>query len=262
MLQPKWDGFRCLIEVAPDGRWRAWSRHGVSLADRIGPLLESCPPLPAETVIDAELVAVSERGGRVVQDFAAVRQAVFVADRSAAARLRLVAFDLLVLGGDDLRGRPWRERDALLRETVPECVAIRLIESVPADLATHEALVKLGFEGSVLKRPRSTYRSGRQRGWRKLKARHRTSATMLEVRRSRDDQTFAVCDTDGKRVIALAPRDAAAMVGETVQIVYSRVDADGSLREARIAPRSASERLNGGPALSRAGSIGGPAERA
>ena len=61
-------------------------------------------------------------------------------------------------------------------------------------------MIELGFEGSVLKRPASAYRAGRHRSWRKLKARHVARGTMA------------------------------------IELVYSRVDAEGALREVRLAP--------------------------
>jgi hypothetical protein len=38
-----------------------------------------------------------------------------------------------------------------------------VITSQPASLTAHYAIVSLGFEGTVLKRPASTYRAGRLR---------------------------------------------------------------------------------------------------
>ena len=40
VLQPKWDGFRLLIEVAQGSSPRAWSRHGTSLTSRLADFLE------------------------------------------------------------------------------------------------------------------------------------------------------------------------------------------------------------------------------
>jgi len=46
----------------------------------------------------------------------------------------------------------------------------------------------------------------------------------------------AVCDLDGRRVHTVAGPRTAERVGQVVELVYSRVDADGTLREARVAP--------------------------
>ena len=124
------------------------------------------------TTFDGELVAVGERHGQATQDFAAVARAVFSGDPAAAEHLRFVAFDLLSVADEDIRARSWRERDAHLRETLPISDRIRMISSQSATPAAHDAIVALGFEGTVLKRPGSAvYRAGRHRVWLKHKAR-------------------------------------------------------------------------------------------
>ena len=101
----KWDGFRLLVAIdATDAR--AWSRRGASLGDRVGSLLDPLADAPRGSIFDAELVALSTRDGSVVQDFAAVCRAVLQADADAAPQLQLVAFDVLELGGEDLRAMP------------------------------------------------------------------------------------------------------------------------------------------------------------
>ena len=152
VLQPKWDGFRLLLHVGADGEGRAWSRRGTNLTARLGPLLAPLTEVAPGTTFDGELVAVSERDGKPAQDFAAVTRAVFTGHAVSTQRLRFVAFDVLSAAGQDLRPCAWEERDARLRETLPVCDLIRLVASQPATLAAHEAIVALGFEGTVLKR--------------------------------------------------------------------------------------------------------------
>ena len=123
-----------------------------------------------------------------------------------------------------------------LREILPVCDRVRLVESQRATLAAHEAIVDLGFEGTVLKRPGSGYRAGRQRSWIKHKVRLITSAELRTVHQDRDGRWHAFCELDGRRVHALAGARTAERIGQLVELVYSRVDADGSRREARIAP--------------------------
>jgi hypothetical protein len=109
------------------------------------------------------------------------------------------------------------------------------VESLPASRAAHAAIVALGFEGTVLKRPGSRYRPGRRRVWLKHKARHTADGMLLSVHRDHHGQWHAVCDIDGRRVSVVAGAGSADQIGEVVTLVYSRVDADGGLREARIA---------------------------
>jgi ATP-dependent DNA ligase len=232
VLQVKWDGFRLLVEISPRGVVRAWSRHGANLSQRLSPVLEPFREMPAGTIFDGELVALAERDGRPVQDFAAVRRAVFNGDAEAAGRLKFVAFDLLIIGGEDLRLRPWVERDECLGAALPICEIVRLAESQPATRAAHDAVVSLGFEGTVLKRRRSIYRPGRQAAWQKHKTRHLADGLLLAVRKDRDGHPWAICDIHGNQATASAHADAASLIGQQVRVAYSRVDADGGLREA------------------------------
>jgi bifunctional non-homologous end joining protein LigD len=234
VLQPKWDGFRLLIELDDDHRVRAWSRHGTSLTARLGDLTDAFAEAPPGSVFDGELIVVSERDGRPVQDFAAVCRAVLRGDATAAEDLRFVGFDVLALDGEDLRDRTWTERNSRLTEALPVSGRVRRAESLPASLAAHAAIVALGFEGTVLKRPNSPYRPGRQRAWLKHKARHAADGLLLSVRQGRDRQWYGVCDVDGRRVSVLAGASWVDRVGEVLTLVYSRVDTNGDLREVRI----------------------------
>jgi ATP-dependent DNA ligase len=235
-MQPKWDGCRLLVDVGAEGEVRAWSRHGTNLTARLGVLLAPFADVAPGTTFDGELVALAERDGQPTQDFAAVIRAVFTGQPAATDRLRFVAFDLLAVAGQDVRHRPWKERDVRLCEALPLCERIRLVVSQPASRAAHDAIVALGFEGTVLKRPGSTYRVGRHNAWIKHKAQFTTRAELRAVRQDRDGRWHAVCDIDGRRIRAVAGPRTADRVGQLVELAYSRVDADGTLREARVAP--------------------------
>jgi bifunctional non-homologous end joining protein LigD len=225
-LQPKWDGFRLLVEVRQDGRPRAWSRQGVNLTARVGALPDVFEAVAPGSLFDGELVAVGGNKQRPVQDFAMVCHAVLRGDQAAADQLRFVAFDVLELAGENLRHRRWHDRDRLLADALPQSPLVRRIDSLAATETSHDALLALGFEGSVLKRRNSIYRPGRSRGWLKHKARHTAEAVLVSVGQNRKGQWHAICDTDGRKVAAVASASAADRVGEIVRLVYPRVDAD------------------------------------
>ena len=88
LLQPKWDGFRLLVGVGSGGEVRGWSRHGTDITARLGSLLAPFTAVAPGTTFDGELVAVSERGGKPAQDFAAVTRAVFTGQPAATGWLR------------------------------------------------------------------------------------------------------------------------------------------------------------------------------
>lgn len=165
-----------------------------------------------------------ELGGRVSHDHSPARRVQTTrsdgspADAAAAEDLRFVAFDVLALSGDDLRGRPWTERNLRLTNALPISGPVRPVESLPASPAAHAAIVALGFEGTVLKRPNSTYRSGRHQAWLKHKA--SADGVLLSVREGRDGQWHGVCDVDGRRVSVLAGASWVDRVGQVLTLVY------------------------------------------
>jgi len=134
-----------------------------------------------------------------------------------------------------------------LRESAVVCAVVRIVDSQPASEAAHDAIVALGFEGTVLKRRRSTSRAGRQSTWLKCKARRVAQGHILALREDRKARRWAVCEVEGRKVIADARGVTQDAVGQPVRNVFSRRDADGGLREARVdigraAPRALSTR--------------------
>lgn len=237
ILQPKWDGFRLLVDIDASGEVRAWSRHGTNLTDRVGGLCDEFRQAPTSTTFDGELVAAGERAGQPAQDFACVQDAVLRRRAAATARLCFVGFDVLNLDGEDVRAHSWSERDALLAEALPGSARIQQIGSQPATRSAHDRIVELGFEGTVLKRPSSRYRPGRQTAWLKHKALYEVEGVGLAAQRDRDGAWHLRCDVGGQRLTALSGRDCSQLVGERVALGYSRVDADGGLRELRVLAR-------------------------
>jgi ATP-dependent DNA ligase len=234
VLQPKWDGWRMLV-VPRGGRAAAFTRHGTAISDRLSPELQAAlgELTRAGAVLDGELVCLGVGAGGPTADFAALGAALRSRDR-AGGDLRYVVFDLLELGGQNLRDRPWRERDAQLRELVTQAgPAIVAIDTLPVAAPVHDQLVELGFEGSVLKRVDACYRAGRSRTWLKHKARHEASARVCAISLSDDRGRVALCDVDeGARQCWASSH--AAQVGDVVTLAYSRRDAGGDLREPRV----------------------------
>jgi bifunctional non-homologous end joining protein LigD len=174
----KWDGVRILADTTGD-RLRLLGRNGRDAAAAY-PELAGLADLPPGTVVDGEVVAM--RGG--IPSFAALAERMHVRDpaRAAALARRLpvtyVVFDVPVLAGEDLTGRPLDERRAALdRLALPEHVQ-RSPAYDDGDLIW-DATRAQGLEGVVAKRAASTYQAGRRSpDW--LKAvHHRTRAAVV-----------------------------------------------------------------------------------
>jgi bifunctional non-homologous end joining protein LigD len=101
-FEVKHDGFRFIARRDGD-RVRVFSRHGKDWSDRVPLIVESMRALPVTSAtIDGEGVVVDDRG---LTDFERLRVA--LAERGGSRAAFLYAFDLLELGGDDLRREPY-----------------------------------------------------------------------------------------------------------------------------------------------------------
>ena len=115
VYEPKWDGFRAVMWSgdAP----RIDSRSGKDLLRYFPELRPALAMLPPHTVVDGEIVVVVDD----VTEFDTLQMRIHPADSrismlSEQTPAELVAFDVLALEGEDLRGRPYRERRRRLEE--------------------------------------------------------------------------------------------------------------------------------------------------
>jgi ATP-dependent DNA ligase len=89
-----------------------------------------------------------------------------VNDKAASA----LAFDLLMVNGDDLRRRPYVERKAALRKLLRHGRGIQYVEHAEGHGdRLFAAACKLGLEGIVSKKLDAPYRSGPSKAWIKVK---------------------------------------------------------------------------------------------
>jgi bifunctional non-homologous end joining protein LigD len=165
----KWDGVRVLTEVR-DGRLRMYSRNGndVTIA---WPELSASPLGDRDLLVDGEVIALNEHGlpdFRVLQDRMHVRNAQTARRLAGTVPATYMVFDLLRLDGEDLTGRPWQERRAML-----EALGLDGAWQVPAvyddGQMLYDATLAQGLEGVVSKRRTSSYRfDARSPHWQKL----------------------------------------------------------------------------------------------
>jgi bifunctional non-homologous end joining protein LigD len=166
VAEVKWDGLRACVAVA-GGRVRAWSRSGRDIT-------AVYPELGARrtAVLDGEIVALS--GSR--PDFTVLQRRMRAsrpgAGLLAAVPVTLIIFDALSPGREDLTGRPYVLRRALLEDLglqVPGSVQVP--PAFPGDGAALLAATRAqDLEGIMLKRPAWLYHPGRRgREWLKVR---------------------------------------------------------------------------------------------
>jgi ATP-dependent DNA ligase len=145
LFEPKWDGFRSVIFRSGD-RVEIGSRNGKPMTRYFPEVVEAVlANLPQKCVVDGEIVLVRPGSDRL--DFELLQQRIHPA-ASRVKRLagetpaRFVAFDLLGLGDEDLTGRAFAQRRALLEEALAG--AQPPIHLTPA--TTDRALAQRWFE--------------------------------------------------------------------------------------------------------------------
>ncbi|MGE0765273.1 MAG: non-homologous end-joining DNA ligase [Hyphomicrobiaceae bacterium] len=163
----KYDGYRIQAHVAA-GTVRLLTRSGLDWTEKLGRVTEELAALHVSSaILDCEAIVQDVRGR---PDFHALRREI---KKGPAARIALMAFDLLELDGRDMRGCHLLERKRELR---------RLLEAGPpngllrfSDHVTGRAEEMLqsacahSLEGIVCKRLDRPYRSGRSGDWVKVK---------------------------------------------------------------------------------------------
>lgn len=169
----KWDGVRALV-VADTKKIRLFSRNGNDVTATYPELTDrSCWPEQA-FVADGEIIAVGPSGR---PDFGLLQGRMKLTRPSDVARVqpsipvRLMLFDLLSDGGQDLRRLPLSERRSRLESFFrPSGCPVELSGVIDGD-AAHilESVRELGLEGVMAKRTDGRYVGQRSRSWLKLK---------------------------------------------------------------------------------------------
>jgi bifunctional non-homologous end joining protein LigD len=155
----KFDGWRVQIHRRPDDVVKLFSRNGRDITDRFPTLTDAGLYLP-ECVIDGELVACDTDGRPDFDDI-----------MRREGNLCIWAFDLLALGGTDIRDKPLVERKARLRDILIDTDddRLRYSEEFPDPVKFLQVAEKMGLEGVVSKRKNAPYRSWPRAGWIKVK---------------------------------------------------------------------------------------------
>jgi bifunctional non-homologous end joining protein LigD len=174
LFEIKYDGYRLIAER--NGREvHLASRSGHDLTTTFPELVRAVRGLPFEQlVLDGEVVvndaegmpsfARLQRRGRIVHRLDALRA-------SVESPAMYYAFDLLGIGGYDLRSLPLLERKELLRAVLPTVGPIRYVEHIAVQgQLMYEHVERMRLEGIVAKRADAPYRPGRSRSWVKIRS--------------------------------------------------------------------------------------------
>jgi bifunctional non-homologous end joining protein LigD len=205
VYEPKYDGIRALVSVAPHAR-----SVKVTIASRLGN--DKTPQFPelvaalegwgrrrgVAAILDGEIVALDENGDPVgfekLQDRIHLTGARDIARLATAKPVALVVFDLLRDGDEDLCGLALSERRRRLEIALADVAGgtIRIARQERGDGSSLMAEARArGWEGIIAKDARSGYRPGRRtRDWRKLKLVQRQELVVGGYTEARDSRTW------------------------------------------------------------------------
>jgi DNA ligase-1 len=232
----KYDGVRAQVHRR-GGQVRIYSRRLEEITDSFPELAETFERRGDDFIMDGEVVPFAD--GKPLPFQLLQRRLRRMADFEEArgnAPVVLFAFDLLLIGPNEITGQPLAKRRKLLSKLV-EGTAARLAETVDVKTAeeTLNAFRKsrdLGYEGLVIKDPESVYTMGaRGSGWVKLKEELDTLDTVIVAaeyghgKRAGviSDYTFAVKDgaelkTVGKAYSGLTDKEIDEMTRKLKEI--------------------------------------------
>ncbi|WP_248242733.1 ATP-dependent DNA ligase [Microbacterium kunmingense] len=166
-VEPKWDGFRTIVFRDGD-EVELGSRNERPMTRYFPELVEALrAQLPERCVVDGEIVVATDGG----LDFEALQQRI----HPAASRVNLlaaqtpasfIAFDLLALGDDDLTGRPFSERRALLVDALSDVEPPVYVTPATGDPAVaqewFETFEGAGLDGVIAKPLDGTYQPNKR----------------------------------------------------------------------------------------------------
>ncbi len=165
LYEPKWDGFRTL--VFRDGDEILLQSRDEKPMNRYFPELEAPLKrvLPERAVIDGEVVIVGAAGldfeALLLRIHPAASRVKLLASKSPAA---FVAWDLLALGDEDLRGVPLSERRERLERALADATPPVHVSPATRDRAQAEDWFRrfegAGLDGVMAKRLDEPYRAG------------------------------------------------------------------------------------------------------
>jgi DNA ligase-1 len=206
----KWDGIRAQV-IRRNGQTFIWSRGEELVTDRFPEIADAAAFLPDGTVLDGEIMPW--RDGAPLP-FAQLQRR--IGRKALGAKILsevpvvLVTYDLLEIGGRDVRTEPLAWRRSKMEEIVAATRSNVLVPSPVVSLASwddaraaYERAREMSAEGLMLKRRDGAYGVGRRKGgWWKWKVQpYAVDAVMIYAQAGHGrraslhtDYTFAVWD--------------------------------------------------------------------
>ncbi len=177
-VEPKYDGVRIQIHFRRGAWVRTFSRNLENTTDMFPELSHVGKQIRAhDVVLDGEAVGLDPKTGKIIsfQETTTRKRKHNIDAARKSVPLRFFVFDILIKDGKDLLGTPLSERRSFLVRSVGKGDLLAISpQIVTRDAATirayHDAQLRVGLEGVVVKKWNSPYEPGRRGyGWVKFK---------------------------------------------------------------------------------------------
>jgi ATP-dependent DNA ligase len=252
--EPKWDGFRGLLENA-SGELRLWSRNARPLLRYFPELQALGKLLPPSSALDGEIVI--ERDG--VLDFDAMQTRLHPAESrvrklSGEIPARFIAFDMLVWKGEEVWPLPLAKRRSKLVRSAKRFELSPATPDRQQALAWLDRFEAIGLDGVIAKRLDLPYLPGSREGVAKVKPEKTADCVVVGVRwKSKPDRIatllLGLYEEDGEigyvGTAAVAPARHADIAGRVLPLLKDAPDrrfsepnrwGGGELEESAVRP--------------------------
>lgn len=174
IMEPKIDGWRMQMDVKPD-QVQAWTRTQHNATGKMPVVEQHLKQLTAghNFRLDGEAVFIDEQNepdyNMTARMLGSGTDVCIMKQLERGMPLTYFVFDILMLDGIDLRGKPLMTRKDALKDILSDTGAVELVMGDPATYDQHIRNFEQYKEGSVLKDARSAYAGKRHKSWLKWK---------------------------------------------------------------------------------------------
>lgn len=185
-LERKYDGYR-LLAFINSNQVRLITRNGKDWTEKFSAIKHSLENGPLQNVIlDGEVVAFDEIGRT---DF----EKLINFENEKNADLTFVIFDLLHMGGKNLRNLPFLQRRRILErlfEKADSIEHVELSEVLKESKNPIELACRKSWEGIIAKEHSSIYHEYRHQSWVKIKCENRNEYVIIGVTNPRGNRAY------------------------------------------------------------------------
>ncbi|ASU32788.1 DNA ligase D [Mucilaginibacter xinganensis] len=181
LYEVKWDGYRAMAYIN-NGEVELLSRNNKTFSEKFYPIYDLLAKLNVNMVLDGEILVLNEKGISNFSDLQNWRS-------EADGDLVYYVFDMLWYQGKNLMDLPLNQRQAILKEVLPENDDRLRVSKVfnASGIDFFNAAERMGLEGIIAKKANSVYTPDlRSKDWLKIKVHKRQEVVIAGYTKNAD----------------------------------------------------------------------------